>query len=308
MNINIIGTLPRAQDIKTLYGEGHKATDFALLTGVLSDGHGKGLVLSLSYSKGWIYAVSSDGVGCFVHARIRRAGAMLCLSSERGGALPHSVAAQMGKTFYYPQDAVSDEFSKVLERAYLGDDPALEATNRKYTYNSTKPYGLSEDITLQEYEYGGKTYVRVQGEPFMRPHNMRLFDFDTDSILEDRRKVEEGKTYWVEVGPVKFWRDGPCSEKILWRQQFSEEPSYDGNFPKTLAYRFTNETVLPEMQQVLDREQYPPRDSDTERTAAIAAAHKKDGHLAAQPTSPPVDMETPLANAHHADPRTLAVS
>lgn len=248
--------------IEQLAGKAFDATDFAILSGVVLSYNRKAIVWSAS-SNGWwgkIRVVCDSGSDYSITPSIREAGAVpALLSSSDSSPIKPSEARLSGKIFDYPQTAASNDVSKNLEKAYLDDDPDLKATNRIYTYDSERYNAYDKPCKyekLQEYEYQGKTYVRIKGQPW-----------DSYSVLANGHKVEEGKMNWIEVEPVK---DEPI---VLYRCKFDDNSHYNGDFSQTFANKFLNETVLPEMQQVRDVSKYPTRESDTVRTAAIAA-HK----------------------------------
>ena len=102
----------------------------------------------------------------------------------------------------YPQTIVSEDFSKILEKAFenmIYSNIEMKTTEKCYTTDSVGY--LDTDTPFQprthtEYEYNGRKYIR-----FVADSNCN------GMVLSDGRKIEEGTAYWVEVEPIVWLVD-----------------------------------------------------------------------------------------------------
>ncbi len=128
----------------------------------------------------------------------------------------------------YPQDIVSGDFAKILEKAYL--EKTIKQTGKVYTTDSYEVVDIDKGFKAREhieYEYNKRKYIRLVGDKISVAH-----------ILSDGRTIEIGNVYWIEVSPIKWMIDEKTnialSKKIILSGlQFNLEQNYEGNFEQT---------------------------------------------------------------------------
>ena len=127
----------------------------------------------------------------------------------------------------YPQEIVSEDFARTLERVYSFG--AMNQTGKTYTTDigTRENYGI-EFIPKKhiEYEYYGKKYIRI------------IATQNIGEILSDGSKIEKGKSYWIEVKPIKWLVDeknnfAVIKNLILSGIQFDNREDYKGDFENT---------------------------------------------------------------------------
>lgn len=113
----------------------------------------------------------------------------------------------------YPQQVVDDKTAEKLEKTYR--DSKLKRTGNSYGY---KPYWFLkwrtqemnfEWFQLEEYEYGGKRYVRMFADSYDNSINK----------LSNNQIPKSWEMVWLEVSPIKWLvdekEDIALSEKII---------------------------------------------------------------------------------------------
>lgn len=138
----------------------------------------------------------------------------------------------------YPQNVVSEEFSRILEMAFANmpySNNEMKLTGKSYTTDSVDNSDMSTPFharTHTEYEYNGKKYIRFVGDSNC-----------SESVLNDGRKILNGGVYWVGVEPIKWMIDVKTnialSKKILFSGVlFNSKTQYDGDFNRTDIKKF----------------------------------------------------------------------
>lgn len=141
----------------------------------------------------------------------------------------------------YPQTIVSDEVERKLKKLY--NKGTLGKTGHTFTFDSRNYNEYDKSFmprTIEEYQYGGARYVRVQ-----------CLDSDP-GILSNNEKAKTGEFYWVKVEPITWLVDEKknimVSERLLFSGiQFDNNNSYDGDFKKTFANKYLNNYFAKEM-------------------------------------------------------------
>ena len=132
----------------------------------------------------------------------------------------------------YPQDIVSEDFARTLERAYsIG---TINQTGKSYTTDSVKyeDYHIPfRPRTHIEYEYNGKKYIRIIGDSNCSGEG-----------LSDGSVIQKDSPYWVEVKPIKWMinektNTSLCKKIIFSGVRFNGE-SYKGDFDNTEIKKF----------------------------------------------------------------------
>lgn len=100
----------------------------------------------------------------------------------------------------YPQMETDKDTSSKLEKLF--QEKSLKLTGKAYTFDSVDPEDSKTEFQPEkcpEYLHEGKKYIRVLARPY------------GGSVLRrGRRKpepIKKGKPYWVEVQPIKWWKD-----------------------------------------------------------------------------------------------------
>lgn len=146
----------------------------------------------------------------------------------------------------YPQESVDYDLQVRLESLY--NINSLNPTGRKYTIDSRKydQYDLGfEGKELQEYELGGRRFVRVIANS----------SYDGNEFtLSNGRKYRDGDAVWVEVKPITWLYDKKTnialSKNILFAGvQFNKVRNYKGDFNNTDIKRFIDNCFSKEIVQ-----------------------------------------------------------
>ena len=199
------------------------ASDYAVMNGALLGGLKIGPKnrqstwhwLRSAYIKYFVYEVTSDGSLVPYDADNKSAGLCPALHLNLSSVISARSAPEhfkiepfkdkSGKILYhtiefgsYPQDKARN--SSELEKLYNAHK--LTPTGKTYTGYMNEDGSFEQN---QEFEYGGKKYVRVISK-----------GYDNDSEYKDGTKVpEDGTPMWAEVQPIKWkiknWDELPRS-------------------------------------------------------------------------------------------------
>ena len=199
------------------------ASDYAVMNGAFLGGERKGpkdrqstwYWLRSANSRSHVYYVRSDGSLDYKHADRKSAGLCPALHLNLSSVISARSASRdfkiepfkdkSGKILYYtiefgsyPQDKAKN--SGELERLFNAHK--LTPTGKTYTGYMKEDGSFQQN---QEFEYGGKKYVRVISKKY-----------DNDSEYKDKTKApEDGTPMWAEVQPIKWkiknWDELPRS-------------------------------------------------------------------------------------------------
>ena len=145
----------------------------------------------------------------------------------------------------YPQKIVDRETAERLEKL-LTDH--VETTEHSYTFNKSNIWKSEipefRAYTCREYEYNGDKYIRLFGEPAK----------DT-CVTANQKHIDYGKIYWVKVEPIRWLFDQEknmliSEQGLLSGIPFTNSKNYNGNFEKTIAYRYLNTYFINEIVDV----------------------------------------------------------
>ena len=131
----------------------------------------------------------------------------------------------------YPQTIVDEKTSSKLENLFQSE--SLQKTGKTYTFNSKPTYSerLFYPNSHAEYEYDGKKYIRVLGDPY-----------DAKRQLSNREWAKTDKPYWVEVRPIEWLKDPSgilISKKCLISGiPFDLKQQYWGDFENTFMKHY----------------------------------------------------------------------
>jgi len=171
----------------------------------------------------------------------------------------------------YPQDIVSEDEAKTLEREYL--NRTINQTGKSYTTDSVSDFYYNTPFKARnhtEYEYNGRKYIRIIGEWYCR-----------GSVLSDGRTVEVDVPYWVEVKPIKWMIDEKAnialSKRLIFSGvQFNCGRLYGNDFNETDIKKFMDKyfskDIIPSFPRNMILEDSCQIDSNQ---ASIAIAKKK---------------------------------
>ena len=140
----------------------------------------------------------------------------------------------------YPQKAVSKKMQKELNRAIKRNKIQI-SVDKSYRVDTTKSHDFNQEfvpLTLNEYEYQGRKFVKVQCNS--------CYKKDIKIGLSNGEIYKVGDYVWVEVLPVKWLVDEKSniamSEEILFAGiQFQHNEFYDGNFENTDVKKYMDE-------------------------------------------------------------------
>ena len=199
------------------------ASDYAVMNGAFLGGERKGpkdrqstwYWLRSASSKSSVYSVEDDGSLSTYSADEKSAGLCPALHLNLSSVISARSASRdfkiesfkdkSGKILYYtiefgsyPQDKAKN--SGELERLFNAHK--LTPTGKTYTGYMKEDGSFQQN---QEFEYGGKKYVRVISKKY-----------DNDSEYKDKTKApEDGTPMWAEVQPIKWkiknWDELPRS-------------------------------------------------------------------------------------------------
>lgn len=183
------------------------------------------------------------------------------VNSREGGvrpALPYSVISSISTNKVsgangivevefgeYPQTIAPKSIASDLERLY--QNGRLTKTGKTYTTDSRKYDKYDADFqprNFDEYEYNGKKYIRFVGD-----YNGK------GETLSDGTKVEDGKTYWIQVEDIK-WLISEKENIVLAKNilvagvQFNKESNYKGDFENTTLGKYLKDVFAQDIQKV----------------------------------------------------------
>lgn len=154
----------------------------------------------------------------------------------------------IGEYGEYPQQAVSKQLQKELEKLYKRKK--LNQTGRHFTTDSRKynEYDKGfEKLEHIEYEYKGKKYVRVKANTF----------YDGAKVtLSNGEECQDGDYIWIEVQPIKWIIDEKkniaFTKKLLFSGiQYDKKEDYKETFDDTNIDHFLNECFIKEISSSL---------------------------------------------------------
>ena len=133
----------------------------------------------------------------------------------------------------YPQTIAQNQD----ELEHLYQQNRLAKTGKSYSFDSAgiddfdTPY---QKRVCSEYSYQGAKYIRIEAK-------VSEVSGDSNSVLSNGVKPQEGKAYWVKVEPVEWVEDKSgwwvCKQAIAAGMQFDRCTKYYGNFEKTDMYQ-----------------------------------------------------------------------
>lgn len=240
---------PNKLDIFKIYGIKCAITDFSILLGgyVSSDYHtSEGN--SRENRTGWWWTktpfhpnalvVRKDGLRTWDFVYKRTGGARPALPySSISSISSNGVRGRNGilEVEYgeYPQDIVSEDFSRILEKAFTNmsySNTGMKTTGKSYTTDSVRYQDTDTPFqarTHTEYEYNGKKYIRFVGDSNC-----------SGKVLSDGRTIQNGDIYWIEVKPIKWMVDEKTNiaitKKIIFSGvQFNRIMNYTGGLNRT---------------------------------------------------------------------------
>jgi len=254
------------------YGTACAITDFSIFLGVdvaagfySSEGNSKKERAGYWWTKTNIS--DSNDIVNYVHFNGKKSSAFI--SNRDLGARPalsySSISSKISSKFRrlngileveygeYPQTVVSEDFSKILEEAYL--KKSMKQTGKSYTTDSVSYRDFDTPFrarTHTEYEYNGRKYIRC------------VADVNCGGeILSDGKFILYDNPYWVEVEPIKWMVDEKAnialSKKILFSGvQFNRRRDYKGDFSKSdikiFMDNYFSKEILPMIKELTPEE------------------------------------------------------
>ena len=151
----------------------------------------------------------------------------------------------------YPQNAADSRMQNILESEY---NRGMNKTGRSYTFDSVKydDYDTGfKPVTYEEYEYGGKKYIRIKANS----------DFDGYRFkLSNGVEYIDGDYVWVEVSPVKWLIDDRTGLLISKKGLVSgirfldKRTNYKGDFDRTEMKEYLDKYMVKDLFQSVDFE------------------------------------------------------
>ena len=154
---------------------------------------------------------------------------------------------------YYPQKVVLRDMQERLERAYVRSSFSIKKTNSYFTSDSRKYTAYNENFLAkqhEEYEYNGKSYVRVKTN----------LSFVSKVQLSNGEEYKNDDYVWVEVLPVKWLVDEKSlfmiTEKIISAGvRFNDKSNFHTeDFDKTEIKKFMDEHLWRDMFQYREKQ------------------------------------------------------
>lgn len=232
------------------YGTACNVTDFAtILGGKYPSGRNAYWTRTLGsyniYGDPIIVTVNNSGYGCNAHLRdgvsIRPVIPYTSLSFLQGNIVKDQYGIKIAEFGMFPRNVTSIKTSRKLEILYRFR--LLKKTESVYTINYSKYMSDEQKFEYcSEYEYGDKRYIRIMSG-----------EAGIDSYLSNGNKVIEGKAYWIEVEPVKWFIDE--REKLLVAKECImsgiefDEGLYQRNFDNTTIKIYMDKYLSKEMHQ-----------------------------------------------------------
>ena len=160
----------------------------------------------------------------------------------------------------YPQYAAPSNMQQILEAQFHKGliHKGLKKTGNTYTFDDNKSpdyYYKFRPVTYDEYEYGGKKYIRIQaraydtcfelsnGNKYIR---IQAHAYDTCFELSNGNKYLNSNYVWVEVTPVK-WIVDDKNKLLISTRGLVSGIRYAGNGAPDLKYSTS------EMKEYLDK-------------------------------------------------------
>ena len=213
-------------DVLKQYGNIAAITDLAVLTGGYCEDRCSHMAPDDNTLKGrtsWFYTKSSDGDGDIrgvndnssriYMARYKRNGTIrpVLLSPSLFDTISLNAVSGYNGTEEveygeYPQYAPDSDMQNKLENEYQNNKK--QKTGNDYTFDSTKYDEYTQrfqPVTYEEYEYGGKKYIRIKANSDYGDNRFKLSN--------DEQYVN-GNYVWVEVSPVVWLIDQIIRNKI----------------------------------------------------------------------------------------------
>ena len=268
-------------DIIRKYGTECSITDFSiLLGGTVSIDYYTCEGDSLINRTGWWWTKSSDeyndayivsmaGIRNWCYAGVRNGGARPALpySSIFSNAVRNQYGILEVEYGEYPQTVVSEDFAKILEKAFVTMPySGMKTTGKNYTTDSV----IGKDSitpfqarTHTEYEYDGRKYIRFVGDLNCK-----------EEILSDGRIIKYGSAYWVKVEPIKWMIDERAnialSKKLIFSGvQFKHTSNYKGDFSTTDIKEFMDtcfaKDIIPSGVKETKKEEKKQHEEDEKR-------------------------------------------
>ena len=144
----------------------------------------------------------------------------------------------------YPQDVATNQDE--LETEYQNDN--LKRTGKHHTHLSTLENGNLVTTKYEEYEYLGKTYIRmIIDKDLINTSDELTEDY---VVLSDGNEYKFGSPVWIEVEPIRWLKLDDkrlVSEKILFSKKFNSNRNYQGDFEATILYNYLNTSFKKEI-------------------------------------------------------------
>ena len=239
-------------DILKKYGTRCAITDFSILLGVdifnlrIDDDSMSGRTgwwWTKTYIDDYVRIVYSNGTRNWTNANKRLGGARpalpyLSISSVSSNEVRGDNGILEVEYGEYPQTVVSEDFSRILEKAFANmpySNNEMKTTGKSYTTDSVRYQDTDTPFqprTHTEYEYNGRKYIRFVGDSNC-----------SGEVLSDGRTIQEETAYWVKVEPIKWLvdekEDIALSKKLIFSGvQFNFGGSYNGDFSTTDIKKF----------------------------------------------------------------------
>ncbi len=242
-------------DVISVLGAVCEVSDFAVVSGADTDENRTGKwFLSSSHGYGDICMADQRGNPVVAYATSRgslrpafRCEDILALPCNMAKDISGLEEAEFGE---YPQYAADKNCSGELEREF--SEGLLRKTGKKYL------------AQYDEFQYDGGKYIRV------------LYTAGDACLLSDGRTCKQDDIVWIKVSPVKWLYDAKAglliSRTILVSGVlFSAEQYYDGDFEKTAAYNFLNDTfakdLIPSVLRKMTLEEQAEYEGEAKRAA-----------------------------------------
>lgn len=155
----------------------------------------------------------------------------------------------------YPQQAVPSSLEKILEKMYIFEyvEELYKIYNIKNLKKTNKEYKIkyveenNQFISVPEYEYNGKKYVRVEVT------SSSQLDYNGEVKLSNKETYHRGDYVWLEVQPVKWLVDAKenfaITKNIIIAGIPINEKYLKYNFSKSILKKFMDiyfsEDIIP---------------------------------------------------------------
>ena len=133
----------------------------------------------------------------------------------------------------YPQTVCEEKVNAELEKLFREGN--LVKTGKRYTINSSNISNFFQ--TISEYSYKGRKYIR-----FVADRN------DIRTRLSNKKYIEYGKPYWIEVEPITWMIDEDIAvSKRLLITGILFDINYSGVFEDTQMFDYLNNYFVKEI-------------------------------------------------------------